>query len=157
MAVPMPGGCVPATPAAPTGSGATVCPGALIDDPALTANRPAAEVALGLRDQALAALDGGDLREALALARCGLSALAGAGPGGGPDEAAVLVAVAEIEEALDQFSDAAVTIGAAIALLGGDAGPGDEDGDLLLAWCQAQERQAGLDRLGGDFAAAEAR
>ena len=148
------GGCVPA---APAGHGAAILPGALTGDAAVTADHPAAGVALGLRDQALAALDGADPAAALALARRALSVLAGAGLGGGPDEAAVLVAVAEIEEVLDRFGDATVTIGTAIGLLGGDAGPGDQDRDLLLVWCQAQERRAGLDRLAGDFAAAAAR
>ena len=117
----------------------------------------AAEAALGLRDRALAALDAGDPGTALALAREGLAVLAEAGAGGGPDEAAVLVAVAEIEEALDRFGAAAASIAAAVALLGGDAGPGGGDTDLLLVWCQAQERGAGLERLAGDFGAAAAR
>jgi len=126
-------------------------------DPDLAAEHPAAVAALGLRDQALAALDAGDPVPALALARDGLAVLAAAGLDGGPDQAAVLTAVAEIEEALGRLADATATIGAAIGLLGGDAGPGSADTDLLAVWCQAQERQAGLERLAGDFPAAAAR
>jgi len=146
----MPGGCVPAAPAAVSGPGAATHAAAVAGD-------PAAGAALGLRDRALAALDAGDPAAALALARRALTVLAGAGLDGGPDQAAVLVAVAEIEEALDRFADAAATIAAAITLLGGDAGPGGADPDLLLVWCQAQERQAGLERLAGDFGPAAAR
>jgi hypothetical protein len=124
--------------------------------PAVTSAQDAASSALGLRDQALAALDGGDPQAALDLARDGLALLAKAGQDGGPDEAALLVTLAEIEESLCRFDDAAVTIATAIALLGGDTPLVGEDGDLLL-WCQAQERRAGLERLSGDFAAAAAR
>ena len=152
----MPGRCVPATLSAPAGQG-TAAGGVLPGDPAMMAAGPAADVALGLRDRALTALDSGDPAAALSLARDGLEVLAEAGLGGGPDEAAVLVARAEIEEALDRFGDAAATAGAAIALLGGEAGPGDRDHDTLLLWCQAQERRAGLERLAGGFAAAAAR
>jgi len=157
MAVTMSGGLVPATLPAPAGHGTAVLPGAVTGDPAATANHRAAKTALALRDQALAVLDGGSPARALGLADDGLSVLAGAGLRGGPDEAAVLVAKAEIEEALDRFDEARATIAAAIGLLGGDAGPGDADPDLLALWCQAQERQAGLERLAGDFAAAAAR
>jgi tetratricopeptide (TPR) repeat protein len=66
----------------------------------------------------------------------------------------VLIALAEIEEALDRFGDAEVTIAAAIAILAEVTG---SDLDTLMLWCQAQQRQAGLERLAGDFAAAEAR
>lgn len=152
----MPGWGVPADPAARSGHGAATCAGGAAGDLAETAACPAAEAALGLRDHALAALDGGDPAAALALAEQALAVLAGAGLGGGPDEAAVLVALAEIEEALDRYASARATIAAAIGLLGGDAGPGG-DRDLLLVWCQAQERQAGLERLGGDYCAAAAR
>ena len=124
---------------------------------AVMAAHDAAEAALGLRDQALAVLDRGDPGAALTLAQEGLAVLAEAGLSGGPDEAAVLVALAEIEEALDRYADAAASVGAAIGLLGGDGGPGGRDGDLLLVWCQAQERQAGLERLAGAYAAAAAR
>jgi tetratricopeptide (TPR) repeat protein len=150
----MPGGCVPA---ALSGLAAATHADNSAGDPVVPADHLAAEAALGLRDEALAALDAGDLRAALALARDALTALAGAGLDGGPDRAAVLVAVAEIEEALDAFADAAATVAAAIGLLGGDAGPGSADGDLLALWCQAQERQAGLERLAGDFGAAATR
>ena len=148
----MSGRRVPVTLPASAGQGAAAG-GAVPGDPAVM---PTA-AALGLRDQALAALDGGDPPQALALVRDGLTVLAGAGLAGGPDEAALLVAQAEIEEALDRFGDAAVTAGAAVALLGGETGPGDGDHDTLLLWCQAQERQAGLERLAGDFGAAAAR
>jgi tetratricopeptide (TPR) repeat protein len=117
----------------------------------------AAQAALGLRDRALAALDGADPRAALALADEGLAVLAGAGLRGGPDEAAVLVARAEIEEALGRFGAARATAAAAITLLGGDARPGGRDSDCVLLWCQAQEQQAGLERMAGDYGAAAAR
>src|SRR5215469_4331735 len=76
---------------------------------------------------------------------------------GGPDEAAVLVARAEIEEALDRFAAARASTARAMALLGGETGPGAQDGDCLLLWCQAQERLAGLERPGGDYGGAAAR
>jgi tetratricopeptide (TPR) repeat protein len=117
----------------------------------------AAEAALGLRDRALAALDQGDPRAAEKLAGEAQAALVAAGLGGGPDEAAVLIALAEIEEALDQFEAARATAVAAVTLLGGDAGPGSNEGDCLVLWCQAQERIAGLERLSGNNAAAAAR
>jgi tetratricopeptide (TPR) repeat protein len=123
-------------------------------DPA--ASDCAAGEALVLRDQALAALDGGDPPAALALAARGLGVLEAAGLGGGPDAAALLVAIAEIEESSGRFSDAAVTIAPAIAILGDAIAEGADD-DVLLLWCQAQERLAGLERLAGDFAAAAAR
>src|SRR5215472_14277609 len=153
----MPGRGVPAIPAVQPGRGAATCADAATGDPATSAAQPAAVAALGLRDEALAALDGGDSTAALACVLEGLAVLAGAGVGGGPDEAAVLIALGEIEEALDRFGDATVTIGAAICLLGGDAEPGREDSDLLLLWCQAQERQARLELLAGNFTAGAAR
>ena len=113
--------------------------------------------ALSLRDRALAALDAGDPRVAAALADQGLTALNAANLLGGPDEAAVLVARAEIEEALDRFAGARASAARAIALLGGETAPGAQDGDCLLLWCQAQERLAGLERLGGDHDGAIAR
>jgi tetratricopeptide (TPR) repeat protein len=113
--------------------------------------------ALSLRDQALAALDGGEPRVALALAEEALAALKAVHLLGGPDEAAVLVARAEIEEALDRFAAARTTIARAIALLGGQAGAGAQDGDCLLLWCQAHECLAGLERLAGDYDGAVAR
>ena len=139
---------------APVGPGAATPLTAMNCDPA--AGDRAAEKALGLRDQALAALDGGDPPAALPLAARGLATLEAAGLGGGPDAAALLVAVAEIEECLGRFGDAAVTIAAAITILG-DAIAGGGDGDILLLWCQAQERLAGLERLAGDFDTAAAR
>jgi tetratricopeptide (TPR) repeat protein len=111
--------------------------------------------ALSLRDQALALLDGGDPSAALDTARQGLAVLAAGGLRGGPDEAALLVALAEIDEGLDRFGDAKVTITAAIGILEDPAQ--DEDDDCLPLWCQAQERLAGLERLAGDLAAAAAR
>src|SRR5215472_14805751 len=84
---------------------------------------PAGTAALGLRDQALAALGGGDPQAAIGLARGGLALLAGAGLNDGPDEAELLVTLAEIEESLGRLGDAAATIATAITLLGGDARP----------------------------------
>jgi tetratricopeptide (TPR) repeat protein len=112
--------------------------------------------ALSLRDRALAALDGADLPAALGLAGQGLAALEAAGLRGGADEAAVLVALAEIQEAMGRLDDARGTIAAAITILG-DAGPQDGDEDSLMLWCQAQERLAGLERTAGDFTAATTR
>src|SRR5215831_8156463 len=91
----------------------------------------AAQAALTLRDRALAALDGGDPAAALGIAERGL---------------ALLVAAAEIEEALGRAGAARMTAAAAAGLLGGivAAAPGD-DGSLVL-WCQAQERLARLER-----------
>jgi hypothetical protein len=108
----------------------------------------AAREALSLRDQALAALDGGDPSVALGIVRQGLACLGAAGLRGGADEAALLVALAEIEEALGRFSDARATIAAAIAILE-DAVAEDGDDDSLMLWCQAHERLAGLERLAG--------
>src|SRR5260370_30277975 len=125
-------------------------------DPAVVAGDRAAGEALALRDEALAALDRGDPPAALALAARGLAVLAAAGLGGGPDQAALLVAVAEIQEALGAVGQAGVTIAAAIAILDRVV-PEGGDADLLLVWCQAQERLGGLERLGGGFAAAAAR
>ncbi len=129
-------------------------PAAAHDCGPAAAQAAAAGAALRLRDQALAALDEGDPSRALDIARQGAAVLESAGLRGGADEAAVLVALAEIEEALGRFGDAGVTIAAAIAIL--EAGAA-EDGDDLMLWCQAQERQAGLERLAGDFAAAAGR
>jgi len=116
-----------------------------------------ASSALSLRDHALAALDSGYLRVAAALAEQGLTALDAANLVGGPDEATVLIAMAEIDEELGQFATATASIARAIALLGGETGPGPQDGDCLLLWCQAQERLAGLERLSGDSEGAVAR
>jgi len=129
-------------------------------EPAVTdstvANSTVADEVLTLRDRALAALDEGNPAVGLDLAAQGLTALAAAGLRGGLDEAAVLLARAEIEEALDRLGDARVTMAAAIVILTG-AVPEDADEDSVLLWCQAQERMAGLERLAGDFAAAGAR
>jgi tetratricopeptide (TPR) repeat protein len=123
-------------------------------EPAVAAGHAAAGRALLLRDRALAALDGGDPSAALAVAGDALAVLETVGLGRGPDAAAVLIARAEIEESLDHFSDATATAATAIALLEDTAGVSD---DLLMLWCQAQERLAGLERLTGDFGAAAAR
>jgi len=139
---------------APIGQGAATRCEAMNCDPAVVVSDRAAGEALALRDQALAALDRGDPPAALAFAARGLVVLEAAGLGGGPDEAALLVAVAEIQEALGRFGDAGVTIATAIAILQDVAG---DDDDSLLLWCQAQERLAGLERLAGDFDAAAAR
>ena len=116
----------------------------------------AAGEALCLRDQALAALDEGNPSRACGLAGRALGALEAAGLRGGLDEAAVLVALAEIEEALGRFAGAGGTIAAAIGILE-DCAAEYSDDDSLLLWCQAQERQAGLERLAGDFTGAAAR
>jgi tetratricopeptide (TPR) repeat protein len=115
----------------------------------------AADEALSLRDQALAALDGGDPGRAFDLSAQGLAVLEAGGLRCGLDEAAVLIARAEIEEALDRFADARISICAAIAMLA-DAGAeaGDTDDDTVTLWCQAQERMAGLERLAGQYGAA---
>jgi hypothetical protein len=125
--------------------------------PATAAAIGAADAALDWRDQALAALDEGNPAWALSLAARALSTLEEAGLRGGLDEAAVLIARAEIEEALDRFTDARATIVAAIALLDRADDRATEDTDDVTLWCQAQERLAGLERLAGDFAGAAAR
>jgi tetratricopeptide (TPR) repeat protein len=116
----------------------------------------AADMALGLRDQALEALDAGRPSQALVLSAQALSALEASGRRGGLDEAAVLIARGEIEEALDQFEKARVTITAANAILANSVAD-DANDDSVTLWCQAQERAAGLERLAGDFGAAAAR
>ena len=125
--------------------------------PATTAGT-AADEALDWRDQALAALDEGHPARALDLAARALRTLEAADLSGGLDEAAVLIARAEVEEALDRFADARATTVAAIAILD-RAGhqTDDDDDDSVTLWCQAQERLAGLERLAGDFAEAAAR
>jgi len=150
------GQLLPTTAKAPVGQGAATRLEAMNCEQVVVASNRAAEKALALRDQALAALDGGDPRAALAIAGDGLAALEAAGLGGGADAAALFVALAEIEESLDQFGDAAVTITAAIAILGDVAAEGGDD-DILMLWCQAQERLAGLERLAGQFEVAAAR
>lgn len=124
-----------------------------------TAAPTAADAALDRRDQALAALDEGNPARAADLARQALAALEAAGLRGGLDEAAILVALAEIEEALDRFPGARAAARAAVAVLErepGDSAAGDAE-DRVTLWCQAQERLAGLDRLAGDFSGAAAR
>ncbi len=162
MTAPAPGVLVLAM-TAPAGQGAAVRSGATDRGPApagATASGGAAPAgaaaALGLRDQALAALDAADPQAALGVARQGLAVLEEAGLRGQADEAALLVSLAEIEEALDRFDDARTTIAAAIAILS-SLGLDDEDHDTLMLWCQAQERLAGLERLAGNFAVAVAR
>ena len=110
----------------------------MISEPAMTASTTA-DAALSLRDQALEMLDAGSPSRALDLSTQALTALEDGGLRGGLDEAAVLIARAEIEEALDQFGDARVTITAAIAILA-DAVTEDADDDSVTLWCQAQER-----------------
>src|ERR1700683_2435295 len=113
----------------------------------------AAYLAVLSRDRALTALDGGDPVAARAIAGEGLAMLEAAGLGDGPDAAAILVARAEIEEALGRFGDAAATAATALAFLEDVVAEGGA-GDSLLLWCQAQERMAGLERLGGGCDAA---
>jgi tetratricopeptide (TPR) repeat protein len=157
MTAPMSGRDVPATTGPLAGLGSVACAAVLTDSPSGMSAAGAADAALELRDQALAALDGGDPLAALVLTGDALAGLAAAGLADGPDEAAILVARAEIEEALDRLEAAAATAATAITLLGGDAEPGSRDSDCLLLWCQAQERLAGLKGLAGDYAAAAAR
>ena len=151
---------LPGTEEPPAGRGAATRSKAMNGEAAAAAIHGVAEEALALRDQALATLDGGDPRAALDIAGAGLADLEVAGLGGGADAAALLVTVAEIEESLDRFGDAAVTIAAAIAILEDVAAEGvmaeGGDDDSLLLWCQAQERLAGLERLAGGFDAAAA-
>jgi tetratricopeptide (TPR) repeat protein len=127
----------------------------MISEPAMTPST-AAGAALRLRDQALATLDAGNPSRALDLSTQALIALEAHGLRGGVGEAAVLIARAEIEEALGQFDDARVTIAAAAAILA-DSATDDADDDSVSLWCQAQERTAVLERLAGDFGAAAAR
>jgi hypothetical protein len=141
---------------APAGRGAAAWLGNTNAEPICSAIPGAADRALLARDEALAALDGGDPVAALAIAGEGLAVLAAAGLGSGTDAAAMLVARAEIEESLDRFGDAAATATAALALLEDVVAAGDAE-DCLLLWCQAQERLAGLERLAGEFGAAAAR
>jgi tetratricopeptide (TPR) repeat protein len=153
MTAPVPSLLVPTKPAQ-AGPGATLWSEA--PDRGLAQAASAEATALGLRDQALAALDAGDPQAALGVAGQGLAVLEEAGLRGGADEAALLVALAEIEEALGRFGDARGTIAAAVALLS-YAEPDVGDDDTLMLWCQAQERLAGLERLAGDFAVAAGR
>ena len=155
VAVLSPGEVLPVT-TAPAVQGAVTCSGTTHGESASLAGHLAAVEALDLRDQALAALDSGSPDAGLTIAASGLAVLGAAGLRAGADAVAVLVAVAEIEECLGLFGDAAVTIATAIAILDGGL-PVDRDDDLLLVWCQAQERLAGLERLAGDFDAARAR
>src|SRR5229473_3970961 len=106
-------------------------------DPAVVVSDRAAGEALALRDQALAALDRGDPPAALAFAARGLVVLEAAGLGGGPDEAALLVAVAEIQEALGRFGDAGVTIATAIAI------PRTWQAMTMTACCCGARRRSG--------------
>jgi len=89
-----------------------------------------ADEALSRRDEALAALDNGDLPAALALAAEGLALLASGHLVGGLDEAAVLIARAEIEECAGHLDDAAATLSAAMEIIG-DPARADDDEDRL--------------------------
>ncbi len=117
------------------------------------------EVALGLRDQALAALDGGDPETALEFTGKGLAVLEAAGLGG-LDAAALRLARAEIEESLGEFAAAEETAALAAALIDSEPPDADDEAaadDWLLLWCQAQERLAVLERIAGNFDEATAR
>ena len=69
MAVPLSDRVLPTTEQAPVGRGTTDGSPAMNNGPAAAAIHCAADEALALRDRALAALDGGDPRAALAIAR----------------------------------------------------------------------------------------
>lgn len=125
--------------------------------PAAAAVVALAADALELRDQALAALDAGNAQDGLAMARRGLAILGEAGLSGGLDEAAMLVALAEIEECDDRLAQARVTITTAIAILDRVTPDGGAEPGSCALWCQAQERLAGLERLATEFSAAAAR
>ena len=112
---------------------------------------------LALRDQALDALDGGDVRAALALADAGTAAIEAAGPGGGADAAALLIARAEIEEAWTASGTPRSRSRRRSRLLADGAAADGDDDDLVVLWCQAQERLAGLERMSGDLEPAAAR
>ena len=142
---------------APAGEGAATLLTAMNCEPAVVAGHHAAAEALAQRDQALAALDAGDPGTALAIAARGLAVLRAAGLGSSADAAAVLVSLAEIQECLGWFADAAVTITTAVASLDDAAAEAGEDDDLVLLWCQAQERLAGLERVAGGYDAAAGR
>jgi tetratricopeptide (TPR) repeat protein len=111
--------------------------------------------ALAHRDQALAELDRGDAERALAIASDALVLLETTGQGESLDSAALLVALAEIDESLGHFDVARVAAGRAAAILAAAFDP--EDLDTFWLWCQAEERLAGLDRVGGDVDGAAAR
>ena len=142
---------------APAGEGAATLLTALNGELAVLPGQQAAGEALARRDQALAALDAGDPEAALAIAAGGLAVLRAASLGGSADAAAVLVSTAEIQECLGWFGDAAVTITTAVGILEDATAGADEDDDLVLLWCQAQERLAGLERVAGDYDAAAGR
>ena len=110
--------------------------------------------ALGHRDQALAELDRGDAGRARAIASQALVLLETGGQGESPDAAALLVALAETDECLGRFDLARVAAGRAATIL---AAFDPEDLDAFWLWCQAEERLAGLDRVGGDLDGAAAR
>src|SRR6516165_3847255 len=117
MTVPSPGPSGPAIEKARSGQGAGIEAAAMTEQSAAAAGAAAGE-ALALRDQALAALDEGDLPAALAAAGRGLAVLEAAGLRGGLDEAALLTAFAEIEEGAGRPRGAAAMITAVIAILG---------------------------------------
>jgi tetratricopeptide (TPR) repeat protein len=108
------------------------------------------------RDCALAALDLGNARTALDIICQGLSHIAASELVNELDIAVLLVALAEIEESLGRFDDAATTVAEAITILD-DMTSGRADGQSVVLWCQAQERLADLERLAGRTDAAIAR
>ena len=110
--------------------------------------------ALAHRDQALAELDRGDAGRARAIASRAVVLLETAGQGESPDAAALLVALAETDECLGRFDLARAAAGRATAIL---AAFDPEDLDAFWLWCQAEERLAGLDRVGGGLDGAAAR
>jgi tetratricopeptide (TPR) repeat protein len=114
--------------------------------------QPTADEALARRDEALGALDAGDLQAALSLIEQGIGILRAAGLGGGLDEAALLIALAEIDECAGNLGSARSAAEAAVAIVDG-AIPAD-DADTVLLWCQAQELMASLEQLSGEYGSA---
>jgi tetratricopeptide (TPR) repeat protein len=122
--------------------------------------QPAADEALARRDEALGALDAGDLQAALSLIEQGLGLLRAAGLDGGLDEAALLIALAEIDECAGNLGSARSAAEAALVIVDGAITDGaigddaDDDAGTTLLWCQAQELMASLEQLSGEYPAA---
>jgi tetratricopeptide (TPR) repeat protein len=115
----------------------------------------AALSALADRDRALAFLDDGNATDAALAAERALGTLESAGLGHELDAVAVLVALAEINEVQGLFASARQAAEQAAALV--EPFMADADSDTVVLWSQAHERLANLERISGDFTAAEAR